>query len=93
MYLLELFSLDLNVLIKKSPLGTTSKDVSIFYMCEERFKNLLDEGYIEDIDDIDNYRPSTKLQENIIEFLGSLIRWIDMIEKEKKASKKKAIEN
>ena len=93
MYLLELISSHPNVLIEEYPHGTTTKEVSIFFMGEEKFKNLLDEGYVEDVDGINNYKTTEMLQEYIKEFLGCLIKWEALVDKEKKDSRKKVIEN
>ena len=93
MYLLELFSSHPNVLADEYPPGTTSKEVSVFFMGEERFNCLLDESYIEDIDGNDNFKTTKKVEDNVNDFFGCLIQWQDLVESEKKASKKNSIES
>ena len=62
-------------------------------MGEERFNCLLNEGYIEDIDGNGNFKTTKKVEDNVSEFFGCLIHWQDLLEKEKKASRKKPKEN
>lgn len=87
LYLIELYTKHSNLFIEDYPKGTTTREVSEFFMGSEHFNNLVRDGYIEDIDSNDNYQTTSKLEEYIHEFFGCIIEWEALVHKEKKASK------
>lgn len=81
-YLLESFSNEQGVKLEEFAPNESMKEVIMKFMGEERFKNLLNNEYIESIDDFRNYRPTSKFYFHSSEFLTCIYNWLNIVETE-----------
>jgi len=81
-YLLESFSNEQGMKIEEYAPNESMKEVIVRFMGEERFSNLLNNEYIEPIEESKNYKPTSKFYFHSNEFLSCIIKWLSFVEKE-----------
>jgi len=81
-YLLESFTNEQGIKLEEFAPNESMKEVIIKFMGEERFKNLLNNEYIELIEESNGYKPTSKFYFHSNEFLTCVVKWLSIVEKE-----------
>ena len=80
LYLLESFTNDLSLSLEEYAPNSTSKEVALKFMGEERFLNLVNDGFIEDADGYNNFKPTDKLYFESNEFMSCILEWHNLVD-------------
>lgn len=79
-YLLESFNNELSLSLEEYAPNSTSKEVAIKFMGEERFLSLVNDGYIEDTEGLDDFKPTDKLYFDSNEFMSCILKWHKLVD-------------
>ena len=80
-YLLESFSNEQGMKLEEFAPNESMKEVIIKFMGEDRFNNLLNNEYIEQVEESKNYKPTSKFYFHSNEFLTCIVEWLSIVEK------------
>jgi len=81
-YLLESFSNEQGMKLEEYAPNETMKEVIVKFMGEERFQSLLNDGYIELINETNIYKATSNLYLHSNDFLSCIFNWLEVVEKE-----------